>query len=1481
MDDQQDKESASEDGGTRLINGMKENAHPHGSNDQDLMVKLAATTLQTLSLTPKETLVSTRGLLPLTSKKPCLPSPPSPLRLTDAPEHSSNDSSVHAIALTSGITKGLNTWSLPGDCEKAPLTIMEPGGMSAFTGDCLMQPSRTCLGCFIESKDGIDAEPGISLKPGDINRDYDTCSVSDIGIHCMNTAETMRFGDELLSDQLLGFPLHKSRAGDKRDTEKSDSDSEDPTQKNYYEGLLLDKCNGEETLLSNTNQEWGYFESFISESKIELLDLCSKNELSVNLFSEEDVDNYMFDDDDSTLGSDVCSLKIRYESFQDNVRDKTNVLQDDAQFNFFPSVFTSCSKKETKSGGLKQSGDSSQFKVPTESIIWGEEDEEEEDKKIRDQEAEVQENKGVEEEEKEFGELSALSKPCKGTDVVKYVNSKRNPFLDSANSAEDSGEFSDDSSCTESSYDALKEIKDCSRYLTRDPHSGSSSASTTIQQNYGLRAKRKVRYSEDYLYDVDSIESERMCEKKEWQPDGQKEEDDDEWCPKKRRKVPRKEPPVIIKYIIINRFKGEKHMLVKLSKVDASEMTVTLNEDLLHKYARLAPLKGFWQEKQQNRLDSLRSTLYHKQNFHLNGLEAPFPPPPRKRKCKLANRHRIQRIQAIEQSTNKQGSFSCDQKQATGSKEDAGSKGASHTGARATSSCASEVHLNDTAGPDSAKSRSQDREFRKGPERKVLHRIKFKSEARLKCKKNKAGQESSKAAPHPAPDSQEAGSSLKNENIRRAPDSSHRSDCREDNTTKNSLFLPATCSPDTPLPSANIATNVPVIPGGYLQTLLDASDLSNATAISYFTHHPPGQHSAVLPQPEKAFTSLQTGQSCVLSPPSESELQHSPHPLKMDASSFGSVWPNKAMTGPQDFMADAPGEATGALSGKFGGSEMIPTGDNLSAAIYGPMGGSKHPYPTKYMQDNQLPPDDVYQQCHFNNAEGCFPFHRGTLNTDNGRLISFDSVGSLSVSSSNYSSLSLKSCEKEGDEDINDDFLAHCSPKLVIQQSIDEITPLKESTDLLDISNFTPDKFRHSSLSEMSPPDTPSLSPQITGSENGKALGVLKVFPEGTPGPLSSGEKVKWDCGSLPHQDETGDGFNLCNHQFQFHMFNDEDSVGLLQKNPCLSTFNEPSGQISTSSKVSKSKKKSSPSKSGVTNQSSSPKGTRKKTSKANNKGIEKSPSKASRQMPKTTRKGKYAAAVANGEKTQMGLIRGSGQLNSAATGKFLAGCVHHGSPTTPVKMTGHKDFSGEWPMGKDSGMGWTDVGMGNANSLLDDDQREFEEPSNILSNIASGMADVQRFMMASMEPVWSPVGHHGVPNIYRSPESNSLKLKTLKILAGTPQESKKKANSGSPGASKNHRSPKSSSRSSGKAVVGDPGRANTTGYNSDIHSPFLDKNYSNLSTLGNNGPTHKKLYRHKSSSKTLRDENCKGKRQEREAALKDSAGTSTFEKLR
>ncbi|XP_063289623.1 neurite extension and migration factor isoform X1 [Pelobates fuscus] len=1433
MDGQEEKDSLAQGASNLLINGINGN-EPHDPEDDVKSYDAADAVVTFPALTQKEIHACHRTLPSITSKETCLLSPPSPLRLSDAAEHVISDPSAQAISLTTCITKGLSSWSLPSDNEKAPFTIMESGAMSALTGDCLMQQSRTCLGCFIESKDGVDSEPGISLKIGDINRDFDTCPVSDIGIHCMSTGDSLKYGDQLLSDQLLSFPVHKSQEVDKRDPSKSDSDSEDPTQKNYYEGLLLDKCNGDEALLSNPNQEWGYFESFISESKIELLDLCSKNELSVNLFSEEDVDNYMFDDDDSTLGSDVCSLKIRYESFQDNVREKTNALQEDAQFNFFPSVFTNCNKREGKSS-KKRVVDPSQFKLE-EGGIWEDDDDDEEDE--------------------EDGEdvKSGLSKTS--MDVVQYISTKRSHFLDSVNSAEDSGEYSDDSSCSESSYDVLGDIKDCTRFLSRE-HSHS-----LIQPNYGLRVKRKVRYSDDYLYDMDSLENEKVVEKKEGAPDGPKEEDDDDWCPKKRRKVCRKEPPVIIKYIIINRFKGEKHMLVKLGKLDANETTVTLSDDQMGKYQKLAPLKDYWEERQRN-----KSALCAKRNQ--DGSENAIPP--RKRKGQLANRHRLQRIQTIEQPVSREILSSYDHRQACSSKDDGGLRDL-HSLAIESPSCVNGLHLSNIADITSVKCRSLEREL-KDPDRKVIRRIKFKSEARLKCKQIKLEQVQDISTPDtadvfPVVENQDSVALLKEETIHIASDSSNLSQCHSDDNAKNSSFLQTTCSPSKPVPSAHITTNVPVLPGGYLQTLLDASDSSSSTGITYFAPHPLGQQSVNIIQTDKQFSSLQLAQSCVLSPPSESELQQSPHHLDMEQS-FQDIWHGKPPSTPAEFIANL--REVSIISGEFVGSAAVSDTD-IAASGYSQVhpNSGKQLYHKAYLQEGQIQQDDTYQPCHYNSGEGRFTLQRGTLSTDNGRLISFDSVGSLSVTSSNYSSLSMKSCEKDGEDEINDDFLAHCSPKLVIQQSIDEITPLKESTDLLDISNFTPDKFRHSSLSEMSPPDTPNLSPQIAGSE-AKSVANLKAFQNGTQVVLNGSEKVKWNCTVLPSQESANNGFALNNHQFQFHMFNDEDSVNVMEKGPCLPGYDESGGSVQTNGKPSKSKKKSTASRNTGTNQSSPPKTNKKKAPKAN-KGVDKTQTKASRQPgPKSSKKGKNA----NNDKTQSAGSQ-SGQLNSAIpSNEALTDCMPHYGPSSS-KTGKNAPGVGEWTLDKGNNAAWPDPGTCSGNNLLDDDQREFEEPSNILSNIASGMADVQRFMMASMEPFYNPVSHANISDIVVSPESNSLKLKTLKILAGTPQDFKKKVNGSSPGGSKKTTN-KGSGKNNTKFGVFDP--SCPLGYGANLHSAFFDKNFGNLSILANNVPTHKKLYRHKSTSKSLRDENCKGKRIDQ--AHKEPSVTVAFEKLR
>ncbi|XP_028816074.1 neurite extension and migration factor [Denticeps clupeoides] len=1231
---------------------------------------------------------------------------------------------------------------------------MEPAGISALGEDCLMQPSRTCLSCFIETKDAGDAEPGVSLKMADANgADFDPCPIADMSMQCMSTGEAEGYGDQLLSNQLLSFPMPKPESMEKKadaDAEKTDTDTEDATDKNLYEGLLLDKCNGEEALLTNTNQDWGYFESFISESKMELLDLCSKNELSVNLFSEEDVDNYMFDDedDDSTLSSDVCSLKIRYESFQDNMREKTNVLQEETQFNFFPSLLVNCAKKD--GAVVKKAGEELQPKPEELSLP------ECETKRERDE---------------------------SGEDKSPDYSSKMNYFLDSSNSTEDSGEYSDDSSCASFSFEPLQGGE-----LRRSKKNGGSSN----HLNYGLRAKRKVRYSEDYLYDVDSIDNEKNAEKREKPPAGPKKEEDDDWCPKKRRKSSRKEPPVIIKYIIINRFKGEKHMSVKLGKIDPAATTVSLDADTMSKYEKLAPLKHFWQERQREREEQLKLALGDKCHFHPNGRHRPFSSCLPKRKYKLANRFRIQRIHTVQQSPSGQDA--------------ALSEGATRGDAAAAGRPLMVVSPNHAAALHVSDITSSRSSLQDNGERRIGNKIvrirKFKSEARLRSKKLRALEEAGGIVAGAAEDcallhnKDSAGSEAKAEGGSGA--------CgNPDNNAEKFAFISGNCSSEKAAASEEVAAGVPVIPGGYLQTLLDASDSSSSTGISYFSQQPRRQYSLGLPLEEKPFATLQLAQSCVLSPPSESELQQSPQ----NCSSFTQIWHSQRCHN-QQFVGDIP-EAP-ILPDSFPATVAAPLpADNLAVSGYSEVNieDSRMLYEKNFIADQSLPADADYQVCQAVCADEQMQFQRGTLNTDNGRLTSFDSVGSLSAASSSYSSVSLKSCEKEGEEDTGENFLAHCSPKLVIQQSIEAITPLRESTDLLDISNFTPDKFRHTSLSELSPPETPNLSPQVMAREITIAC-QAQEYQDGSELNLdATNPDMKWHCNIMDCQDGLTP---YAVDPFQLHTLNDDDgrsSIGLDNKDTIKDNFDEQAGKMT--------------------------KGTRAKKKNCVKQGAGQSSKKS--KAPKAAKSEKVKVPRQNSKKKLKAHLDDKGN-KVTAPGQLTDGVV------------------GEWPS-----LGWAD-----GNNQTGDDQREFEEPSNILSNIVSGMAVVQRFMMASVEPLWGPAS-----SVCLAPDANSLKLKTLKILAGTAPEPKKKG-AASSGATK------------GRKSVGKGGK-NQAKFNPFFPQLALGCNMfdkPNLCVPGINGPAHKKMYRHKTSAKFPRIENIKGKCGEREPS-KDIALMASFEKLR
>uniref|UniRef100_A0A4W5P878 Neurite extension and migration factor n=1 Tax=Hucho hucho TaxID=62062 RepID=A0A4W5P878_9TELE len=1244
--------------------------------------------------------------------------------------------------------------ALPEDCSnKAAFTIMEIGSVSALSGgDCLMPQSRTCLGCFIETKDATEPEPGL-----DLGRDYDPCPVScpDMAMQCMSSGDGIRYGDQLLSDQLLSYPEHKIRAEEKTDDEKSaeDSDSEDATSKSIYEGLLLDKCNGEEALLANSSQDWGCFESFISESKIELLDLCSKNELSVNLFSEEDVDNYMFDDEDedSTLGSDVCSLKIRYESFQDNVREKTNAIQEETQFNFFPSVVA---KKEGE-GAVKKGAEGTQVKGEIVEV-WA------------------------------AGEKVDKNNSSSSAEVTPNVSPESSYLFDFNNSTVDSGEYSDDSSCTGSSLDTCQtKQKHC--FLSRENSSSSS------QLSYGLRSKRKVRYSDDYLYDVDSIESERNTEKKDKQTVGPKKEEDDDWCPKKRRKSSRKEPPVIIKYIIINRFKGEKHMLLKLGKIDTSETTVSLSKDLVHKYQRMAPLKDYWQKRRQEMQEQRRLAAGDKDTFP-NGCRRSLNSSLTKRKYRIANRVRIQRIHAVKLSPNH-----TDHKQEIGAAEDEAACTDMESITTTTSDCAARLDQGSVTG----KSRSLEREGKRLGNKTVQIR-KFKSEARLRLKKmNEAQQEDGKIVIQ----LQEVGSLSPNQHPDIVYSTAGSPQLCDDTTVsvdpnEKSTFIPAPCSPSSTMTHpVNVNSGLLVIPGGYLQTLLEASDTTSNTGLTYYSQqhqqHPRQQFPHGLSQEENPFTNL-LAQSCVLSPPSESELQQSPSNCsnQMERNFTHTSWQSGGKHLP--FTPDIKPEPSG-----FSSPISLPMTNNLPLSGYCQVNvdGNRLLYDKAYLPE-EPPGLDSGLQVRQSAEEEQVQFHRVTLNTENGRLASYDSMSSLSASSSNYSSMSLKSCEKESEEDVNENFLAHCSPKLVIQRSTDEITPLRESTDLLDISNFTPDKFRHSPLSEMSPPDTPNLSPQVMGTEIRESLGKAREF-QGETGDMTlsaTPDGTKWDCNVLPTQNHDGRAIN--NHQFQFHTFNDIDGTGKIDG---PNVFDEQPESIGGRTKGPKSKRKTT---------------SKQKTKAPRAPKTEKN--KAPRQNSSSSKKLKAlldAKANAKGEESE-----------------GLAG------------------LSEDWPILEEHGGSWAD---GNNNSNVDDDQREFEEPSNILSNIASGMAEVQRFMKVSIEPLWDPMS-----GLCQPPDANSLKTKTLKILAGTTANVRKKGGyTTSPVAGRGRKATGMGAKNQAKLIPSNP-----------FFPPLmLDCNMFNKSSLGIPGicgPAHKKMYRHKTGAKFARDENNTGKRDSKTYAL-------------
>ncbi|XP_028996460.1 DNA polymerase zeta catalytic subunit isoform X2 [Betta splendens] len=309
---------------------------------------------------------------------------------------------------------------------------------------------------------------------------------------------------------------------------------------------------------------------------------------------------------------DVGELKIRYEDYQDNKMERTIVAQQEAHYKFFPSVILSnclgkkkagskiiknyCSKLEQAqprkyrlkvnkkrlgvtgqrmtlntiedstseiSNGLTCMVPDGPVTVDTTLLVS-------EEMLIREpetiQDGPVQEEPPGSKEEPKTQECSVnehtepLSEPT-------VTNSKLCSY------------FSEEAEDTVA--DQLSLVQDSSKAT-------SSKSSALPASKYTLRAKRKMSYDGEDGEHLGSTRSKNPAfgkVKNTSVPNGQ-----DVKCHKRRKK----EPPVIIKYIIINRFKGQKNMLVKLSKLNMEEQAVLLTPNKLEQYTKLAPLKGFW-----------------------------------------------------------------------------------------------------------------------------------------------------------------------------------------------------------------------------------------------------------------------------------------------------------------------------------------------------------------------------------------------------------------------------------------------------------------------------------------------------------------------------------------------------------------------------------------------------------------------------------------------------------------------------------------------------------------------------------------------------------------------------------------------------------------------------------------------------------------------------------------------------------------------
>ncbi|KAM8952408.1 DNA polymerase zeta catalytic subunit isoform 2-T2 [Pelodytes ibericus] len=306
--------------------------------------------------------------------------------------------------------------------------------------------------------------------------------------------------------------------------------------------------------------------------------------------------------DSSANEGSLNKLKVRYEEFKEHKAEVTSANHQVTHYKFFPSVVLSnclnrpqktmalsCKPQEPKKPRLKLA---KKIKAPVNNESHNETDNMNHQGSLGFSDKKnniIQEQSGAANCQPESStyhdsvEVNDKVKDCSYAPGNAY--SKSPPDVDRVPSC-DLGVMLDDGAFQTN----ICEMNDFECHFEEgNPDSDPSLA--LYGNKYTLRTKRKANFDSE---DVESSPSPHSTKINLPQPTEVTEDDPNSQKLRKRRKISPKLPPVIIKYIIINRFKGRKNMKVKLEKLDPSVQQVKLTEENIQLYNKMAPLKDFW-----------------------------------------------------------------------------------------------------------------------------------------------------------------------------------------------------------------------------------------------------------------------------------------------------------------------------------------------------------------------------------------------------------------------------------------------------------------------------------------------------------------------------------------------------------------------------------------------------------------------------------------------------------------------------------------------------------------------------------------------------------------------------------------------------------------------------------------------------------------------------------------------------------------------